>query len=859
MTPKKEALRVSEAPPLRTEPTTKDYTADLGCVKSGLEKTSSEIVQLSPTGPVNTTVPSAGFAEGDTDSGEAVLCGVEKDCAASESWILTPEGQEDFERWCEEKPTKRGTRAEATGPTTPVLVSLLPSVFRKETTHPVTPEGIISRIRSDEFAEPIETIRQKYAEVLTATGDPEAAKTAIKPMKERLPAVMVGGEFISASAPVADKLVKHSQLFCADLDQLGEKLHETRVALLDSKHLWAVFLSPSGDGLKAVFRVPAATPLQHKRCLFPAVQAHVRNLTALEIDKACSDVGRLCFLSYDPDASINDSAAELPVDLAIEDEPKTEKGRGIKPSKEQVRSMLEVLPIGKGRARPDYDTWLRVIGAVQDALPESDALEVLQEWSPAEAEGEYEAKFESSLNKLTVGTLYHMALENGWKMPYEPPPLDLLPGYLQEHVRVEADAANVDVSFILLPMLSSLGAAIGNSRSVMLKPGWAEPPVVWTCIIAGSGQGKSPALKAATYLHAEMEKSFDAQNEAAMRTFEDEKASWVAQGRKKSGAEPAKPAFRTCLMSDLTLEALATRLKDNRRGVLVEKDELSQWFASFDQYHDGKGSDVSKWLSLHSGTRIAVDRKGSTPIRVPNPRVCLTGGIQPGVLKRALTHEFFERGLPARFISAAPPKRKRGWHEKGITEARRYEVYESLLPLWSLQPDEGGPGLLMLSREARAVFAAFYDECAEQQEHIESERGTAFLSKLPAQAARFALIGQLARDHAVEMIQGCVMESACDLARWAARETQRIYATLAETKEQRQERELITFIRKKGGVVSVRDLLSGPRHYRGNKEKAEAALEELVGQGVAERFEDRPERGPAGVKYRLLVARSKRE
>ena len=59
----------------------------------------------------------------------------------------------------------------------------------------------------------------------------------------------------------------------------------------------------------------------------------------------------------------------------------------------------------------------------------------------------------------------------------------LLPACLQEYVIAAAGSLNVDVAYILLPLLSSLGAAIGNSRSIILKRGFIQPPVIWTGII----------------------------------------------------------------------------------------------------------------------------------------------------------------------------------------------------------------------------------------------------------------------------------------------------------------------------------------------------------------------------------------
>ena len=191
----------------------------------------------------------------------------------------------------------------------------------------------------------------------------------------------------------------------------------------------------------------------------------------------------------------------------------------------------------------------------------------------------------------------------------------------------------------------------------------------------------------------------------------------------------------TCLMDDLTIEVLSERLAANPRGVLIAKDEISHWFASFDQYKSAKGSDVSRWLSLHTAVFLAVDRlKDNRYHRIWMPRVCITGGIQPKILRRVLTEEFFERGLPARFLFAYPKTTQPRWSEKTVSEKLQNEVLELFANLWLLQPehDEHGqarPKLLRLDDEAKQIFVAFYNECGAASVEAD-EHGAAAWCKL---------------------------------------------------------------------------------------------------------------------------------
>src|SRR5204862_6306662 len=82
-----------------------------------------------------------------------------------------------------------------------------------------------------------------------------------------------------------------------------------REKLKASPHLWALFRSPSGEGLKAVFRV-AADVAKHAGS-FRAVEKHVLELAGVQIDQSCKDTARLCFLSYDPELFYNPNTAEI--------------------------------------------------------------------------------------------------------------------------------------------------------------------------------------------------------------------------------------------------------------------------------------------------------------------------------------------------------------------------------------------------------------------------------------------------------------------------------------------------------------------------------------------------------------------
>src|SRR2546421_1614293 len=188
-----------------------------------------------------------------------------------------------------------------------ILVSTVPFALSIET-RDYDAEKLIEVIRTGgkDVRGRVEQLRETLQRELTSHGDPKRAKQTAGELKKQLPGVMWSGTFTERKT---DALVNHSGLLCADLDSLNGTLADVRGKLSDSPYLWALFTSPSGDGLKAVFRVYPDTA-RHAGS-FRAVEQHVRELTSVQIDQKCKDPVRLCFLSHDPGVYYNANAIAI--------------------------------------------------------------------------------------------------------------------------------------------------------------------------------------------------------------------------------------------------------------------------------------------------------------------------------------------------------------------------------------------------------------------------------------------------------------------------------------------------------------------------------------------------------------------
>ena len=185
-------------------------------------------------------------------------------------------------------------------------------------------------------------------------------------------------------------------------------------------------------------------------------------------------------------------------------------------------------------------------------------------------------------------------------------------------------------------------------------------------------------------------------------------------------------------------------------------------------------------------------------------------------------------------------------------------VLKLFADLWLLQPerDEHGqprPTLVRLDDEAKQIFVRFYNECGAASVEAD-EQGAAAWNKLSGYAARLALVAQLARDPNAERVTVDTMKAACDLAEWFGCEGVRIYASLSETQEQRERRELVEFIERRGGAVYERDVMQSFTRLKNDKAGTERELDALVkgGRGKWEPVPTTEKGGRPARKFHLL-------
>jgi heme-degrading monooxygenase HmoA len=460
---------------------------------------------------------------------------------------------------------------------------------------------------------------------------------------------------------------------------------------------------------------------------------------------------------------------------------------------------------------------------------------------------------------------------------YKPFPVDALPEPLAAFVAETAAAIGCDPAYVALPLVVVAGAAIGTTRRLELKYKYEAPVILWSVIVGESGTSKSPALRSVLEHVRDRERRLREEYaverreyEAAVEAYEKERAAWRSD--KKSGGQPpdrpAEPVGRRALVSDTTVEALALKLADNPRGLLLARDELAGWLNSLDRYANksGSGSDESFYLSCYNAEPHTVDRRTGDrrEIHVSQAGLWIVGGIQPQILQLALGTARRQSGLLSRLLLVAPPPLPAKWSEREVSPLTRRACHDVLDRLYELEPDADAEGrqesrLVRLTADAKKSYVEWHDRHAEEAVEKSDDEKAAW-SKLRETVARLALViheVRLAAGDAVDpdFVDAASVARAIRLVEWQKYETRRVYALLAESEVERATRladdRLAAFVIAHGGSVAVRDVIAGVRSIR-DADAATDALQRLVDAGRGF-WCDKPTTDEGGRPGRLFV------
>ena len=334
-------------------------------------------------------------------------------------------------------------------------------------------------------------------------------------------------------------------------------------------------------------------------------------------------------------------------------------------------------------------------------------------------------------------------------------------GPLATWIEHAAESKSAPVDYLAMTLLVGVAGVMGAARWVSPWPGWSEPAILWAMLVGLPSASKSPAMDAVRGPLAAVERDAAETWPETRRTHETAQVAadahreqWESAARAavkggrpapskpREADEPEAPQMPRIVITDATIEATASILSGNPRGVVLWRDECSAWLGNLGKYGDG---DRAFWLEAYGGRGYIVDRKKyPEPLRIEHVAVSIVGGIQPDRLATLLMNGD-DDGMAARFLYTWPDS------VRPIRPLNRSDgrlITRALGRLHKLEFQHGPEGerpqpvTLPVEPTALDVFQAW-----RVQHHAASQSASGLmassLGKMPGQALRLALVLEL--------------------------------------------------------------------------------------------------------------------
>lgn len=309
----------------------------------------------------------------------------------------------------------------------------------------------------------------------------------------------------------------------------------------------------------------------------------------------------------------------------------------------------------------------------------------------------------------------------------------VLPKPLADAFNRDAAILNIDPISLWQYFLPTVLSLAGKQVSLDIES-HSIPAIAWTCIVGESGTGKSRAES--VILGNLKQRQYRERKRWQEQMLEYKQ---ITQSKSKNDdIEIESPApERKYLFEVATIQAVMRRLSEQHdNGSIWARDEIAGLFKSLGQFQGKKGDNegLECLLKMWDGSGSFVDRVNAETdsYAVPETRLSIAGGIQPGAFRTAFKDPDDAQGLQARFLYAIPK----------IFPAKRVKGYcqlnELLPPLYDWL-ERCPVGTIKLSSSADRRYTNLVEQIGSKAEASSCPAVRAWMRKLPTQLLRIAL------------------------------------------------------------------------------------------------------------------------
>ena len=270
----------------------------------------------------------------------------------------------------------------------------------------------------------LDTITQLRAET-----NPDIRST----LKKTLPAVTISGTFTRRAAAAIEN---YNGLVCLDFDAKenpGISVIEMKTRLAEVSEIAYAARSVGGAGVFAIIPTNCTDPTQHPR-MVEIIERLIQHI-GLVADRACKDVSRLRFVSWDEYAYTNPEPTTFDARHWLQVAQRTyqrdlRKPRPIwitKPKPEgdttrrKVEEYITAIESGCRDITDDYDNWLRLAFALANAfgIDGEDLFQRISQFNPKYDQADTSRKYKNALatgRSVRIGTFFKICNNQGIRL-----------------------------------------------------------------------------------------------------------------------------------------------------------------------------------------------------------------------------------------------------------------------------------------------------------------------------------------------------------------------------------------------------------------------------------------------------------
>lgn len=325
-------------------------------------------------------------------------------------------------------------------------------------------------------------------------------------------------------------------------------------------------------------------------------------------------------------------------------------------------------------------------------------------------------------------------------------PTHVFPQRVQNLINTFQDCDGYPIEYYYTNAVVAVGSLLGVGYKARYRRGHEHYPIFYAALVGNSSAGKGRSMKPIFSSLFRIEKGYRDAFNAAMEKWQNE----ILFLDKKEKV-PAKPAMREIIMDNATLESLIRTMYRNPRGLLLNQEELLAWLKSMNAYRSG--SDEQFWLKNWDAAFVKITRSSTETMSIENPNCSVIGGIQPALLHELLADGKGDSGFSARIIFAYPEETIAPHDNEKFPDASVYENWHNIID-WidelpnrialptteNERPQVEDAVTIDCDAEAKSVYRAFFNRCADHINAAEDDRVKSIMGKMQVYCMRFALV-----------------------------------------------------------------------------------------------------------------------